>query len=73
MTKNFEKNLNSVYGQPIRNKLVKYCSENPVDEIRLASMLHVTYPDLLNFKNGSDCLTNQQLMGISQFLERRHY
>ena len=73
MIRNFEKNLNSVYGQTARNKLVKYCEENPIDEIKLASMLHITYPDLLNFKNGSDNLTNQQITHIQQFLERRHY
>lgn len=73
MTRNFEKNLNSLYGETTRKRLANYCEENPIDEIKLASMLHVGYPDFLIFKNGSDNLTNQQITHIQQFLERRHY
>lgn len=70
---NYEKKVNSLYSQTARNRLAAYLSENPIDEMKLAVMFGISYPDLLVFKQGSDNLSNEQVAKIQQFLERRHY
>lgn len=73
MVKNFAKEVNSVFGSTVRNRLKEYCEENPIDNVRLAVALHLDFGTLMAFKGGSDNLSSQQIMGIGQFLERRHY
>lgn len=70
---NFTKNVNNLYSKTARNKLLKYLSENPIDEIKLAAKFGITYPDLLVFKQGSDNLKNEQIAKIQQYLGKRHY